>query len=99
MPEFYMIFARKINKIPKFYTFARKIPEFYVMFARKKNIFSAIVWREGATTLLPVSYAYGWAPGLPPAKSGPHSIWDEIVVFNSTWGLWPQAPWLSLQCH
>ena len=31
-----MIFARKINKIPKFYmNFARKMPEFYIIIARK----------------------------------------------------------------
>ena len=50
MPEFYMIlarkkyqntrifiiFARKVNKIPEFYTiFARKLPEFYIIIARK----------------------------------------------------------------
>ena len=32
----FMIFARKINKIPEFYTiFARKMPEFYIKIARK----------------------------------------------------------------
>jgi len=31
-----MIFARKINKIPKFYmNFARKMPEFYIIIGRK----------------------------------------------------------------
>jgi len=39
MPEFYMKFARKINKVPEFYMiFARKInkiPEFYTIFSRK----------------------------------------------------------------
>ena len=38
MPEFYMIFARKINKIPEFTIYAQKInkiPKFYVIFARK----------------------------------------------------------------
>ena len=41
MPEFYMIFARKNNKIPEFYMiYARKInkmPEFYTIFARKNT--------------------------------------------------------------
>jgi len=38
-----MIFARKIYKIPEFYMiFARKMPEFYVIIARK-NIFSRIL--------------------------------------------------------
>jgi len=31
MPEFYMIFARKINKDPEFYTFDRKMPKFYIV--------------------------------------------------------------------
>jgi len=36
MPEFYMIHARKINKIPEFYMiFARKVPEFYIIISRK----------------------------------------------------------------
>ena len=36
MPEFYMILARKIYKIPEFYMiFARKMPEFYVIIGRK----------------------------------------------------------------
>jgi len=39
MPEFYMIFARQINKIPEFYMiYARKnnkMPEFYMIFAQK----------------------------------------------------------------
>jgi len=39
----FMIFARKINKIPEFYMifFARKLPEFYIIIARK--IFSWIL--------------------------------------------------------
>jgi len=44
-----MIFAQKINKIPKFYViFARKMREFYVIIAGK--IFSRIV--EGTTPSL-----------------------------------------------
>jgi len=38
MPEFYMILARKIIKMPEFLTFTQKInkiPEFYTIFARK----------------------------------------------------------------
>jgi len=39
MPEFYVIFVHKINKIPEFYMiYARKInkiPEFYMIFAQK----------------------------------------------------------------
>jgi len=44
MPKFYMIFARKINKIHEFYMiYARKnnkMPKFYTIFVRK--IFSRI---------------------------------------------------------
>jgi len=40
------------------------------MFARKNFLgFFGGVAREG-NPLAPVSYAYGWAPGPPPAKSG-----------------------------
>ena len=63
MPEFYVTFARKINKIPEFYTtFALKWPNFTLCLPKK--YFSKIFFG-------PVSYAYGWAPGLLPAKSGP----------------------------
>jgi len=56
-----MIFARKINEIPKFYMiYARKIkkmPEFYTIFARKN--FFARIWGGGQLpSLTPVSYAY-----------------------------------------
>jgi len=75
MPEFYVlfarkihqnsqicvIFARKINKISEFYTiFARKMSEFYMVIGRK--IFFPIFFLGGGTasvTLSPVSYAYG----------------------------------------
>jgi len=40
MPEFYMILARKIIKVPEFLLYLPeknyKIPEFYMIFARKK---------------------------------------------------------------
>jgi len=53
MPEFYMIFARKINKIPECYitkcpSFTRSLPE-KIVFAR--------IWGGGGVA--PVSYAYG----------------------------------------
>jgi len=45
MPEFYMIFVRKINNIPEFYMIyagkSNKMPEFYTIFARK-NVFARI---------------------------------------------------------
>jgi len=50
MPEFYIILARKIIKIPPiFMIFARKIykiPEFYMIFARKMPEFYIIIARK-----------------------------------------------------
>jgi len=46
MPEFYMILAQKINKIPKF----------YIIIARKIFFFFRIL--GGTCPLPPVSYAY-----------------------------------------
>jgi len=70
MPEFYMIFARKIIEIPPiFMIFARKIykiPEFYMIFARKMLEFYVIIARKIFSRILgghvpppaSVSYAY-----------------------------------------
>ena len=54
----FMIFARKVNKIPELYTiFARKMPEFYMVIARK--IFSRFLGGRGHVfPRHPVSYAY-----------------------------------------
>ena len=54
----FMIFARKINKIPEFYMiFAQKTHEFYIIIARK--IFFTEFGRGGGTCpYSPVSYAY-----------------------------------------
>ena len=50
----FMIFARKMNKIPEFYTiFDRKMLELYIIIGRK--IFSRIL---GGTCPPPVSYAH-----------------------------------------
>ena len=60
--------------MPEFYTFLRKKPEFYIILTRKKifsGIFEGVVGK--ATPLSPIFYAYGWAPGPPPAKSGPEA--------------------------
>jgi len=57
-----MIFARKINKIPEFYTISvRKMPEFYIEIARK-IVFPIIFFLGGARAppAHPVSYAYIW---------------------------------------
>ena len=75
IPEFYIIFAGKSNKIPKFYT--RHLPENarILHYVWPKNISPGFFWGEvGRATPSPVSYAYGWAPGPPPAKSGPGAI-------------------------
>jgi len=51
-----MIFARKIDKIPEFYMiFARKMPEFYILIAIK--IFFPN-FRGHVPSLPPVSYTY-----------------------------------------
>ena len=61
MPEkntrIFIIFFRKINKIPEFYTiFARKMPEFYIIIAQK--YFSRILGGHVPLCPPPVSYAY-----------------------------------------
>ena len=56
------------------------MPEFYIrpMFDRK-IFFRAFFVKGGAGQRpSPVSYAYGWAPGPPPAKSGPASLTNRI---------------------
>ena len=61
MPEFYMMFVRKINKIAEFYMMPEKIdkvPEFYTIFARKKIVFARIWGGGGQLPPAPVSYAY-----------------------------------------
>jgi len=58
-----MLFTRKFNKIPTFYTtFARILH--YVCHIFRKKIFFRDFFLGGATP------CPGWAPGLPPAKSG-----------------------------
>ena len=54
MPEFYMILARKINKILEFYMIvAIKMAEFYIIIARK--IFCRFFWGRGGVPSLPPS--------------------------------------------
>jgi len=74
VPEFYIIFATKSNKIPKFYT--RHLPEnariLHYVWPKKFFPGFCFFWGEGVgQPPSSVSYAYGWAPGPPPAKSGP----------------------------
>jgi len=64
-----MIFARKIDKIPEFYTiFARKMPVFYIITARK--IFFKIL--GGTSSHAPVSYAYGCGQFVVTWRLGPN---------------------------
>ena len=63
MPEFYMVNARKISKIPEFSEFhtifARKVSEFYITIARKIS-FPIFFFGGGARAgapCPPVSYA------------------------------------------
>ena len=66
MLKFYMIFARKINKIPTcLHDICPKMPEFYITFA--------FFW--GGGLLSPVFYAYGWAPG-------PHQLNPALTMPN-----------------
>jgi len=59
--RFFIIFARKINKIPEFVViFCQKIPEFYIIIARK--IFFPIFFLGGGLPR-PVSYAYAYSRG------------------------------------
>jgi len=49
MPDFYIILARKLAKYPNFIIFFRrinKIPEFYMIFARKMPEFYIIIARK-----------------------------------------------------
>jgi len=57
MIEFYVIFAQKINKIPKVYTiFAPKMPKFCIIIAQK--IFFFEIWGARAPWPPPFSYTY-----------------------------------------
>jgi len=54
-----MTFARKIYKIPEFHMiFARKMPEFYVMIAKKIFFTNFRGARAPPPPLQPVAYAY-----------------------------------------
>jgi len=64
----------KATKFPNsIHDICRKMPEFYIMFDQKiffREFLSCFCSGEGAgQPLSPVSYACGWAPGPPPAKS------------------------------
>ena len=43
------------------------------------------MWEGAGQRPSPISYAYGWAPGSPPAKSGPviYSLKRLCIIFNN----------------
>ena len=69
MPEYYVIFARKIIKIP----------EFFMLFARKCSIFIYLpgkyfpifFWGGHMLSLPPVSYAYEYIKNRTPRPENP----------------------------
>jgi len=72
MPKCYMIFARKINKVPEFYTiFVRKCPNFTLCLPEK----NFLDFFEGTTPCSPVSYANGWTPG-------PHQLNPALPIYH-----------------
>jgi len=78
-----MTFARKINKIPAFYTiFAWKMPEFYIIIARK--IFSPNFFWGGTY----VSYAYAQTlvdhSSSNPAHKSTDKLWQMHNVDKSS---------------
>ena len=81
MPEFYMIHARKINKIPEFYMiFARKVPKFFLHNNCPKNIFPEF---QGARAhlLLPPSLTHMEVSLFPGRTTG---RWT-MALPNLTW--------------
>ena len=79
IPKFFLIFARKINRIAEFYMiFARKTPEFHVIIAGK-NIF----FLGGGLPPAPVSYtamsASGPNPSLCPWMDNGHNSTFQSV--------------------
>jgi len=69
------IMYEKLTKCPNFTRhLSGKYPNFTLCLP-EKNIFRDFFWGGGVSgegnPLAPTSYAYGWAPGPPPAKSGP----------------------------
>jgi len=70
-----MIFALKLTKFP---SFTQNLPENarILHYDCPKIFFLHLIFFFGGgmdrgNPIAPVSYAYGWAPGPPPAKSGP----------------------------
>jgi len=64
------------------------MPQFYIVCPI--NIFRHFFFwggGGGGNPLLPISYAYGWAPGPPPAKSGPaeNATGDEHKKLKISW--------------
>ena len=70
------------------YEILTKCPNFLHYVCPKKIFpgFQGVQWGR-ATLLHPVSYAYGWAPGPPPAKSGPGLSVSVMLSFCSHIGV------------
>ena len=74
------------------------MPEFYIrpMFDRKiffRDFVCVCVAGVTGQRPSPVSYAYGWAPGPPPAKSGPDKVLDEnsSLAYGASPAVWDHA--------
>jgi len=90
MPEFYMILARKMYKIPEFYMiFAWKMPEFYIIIAGK--IFFPIL--GGHVPPISYSYAYGC---ISESYSAVQRV-DILLTYNRL--LWIFTPYYGLFEH
>jgi len=80
MLEFYMIFARKINKNPEFYMMYaqkfNKMPEFYTIFARKYFFPNLFFLGGEEVPPTPFSYAYD-ARLICPSRS----CWRVLTAF------------------
>jgi len=64
MPEFYVIFARKLTKLWNFSCcLPEKMSEFYMIIARKL-FFPIFEGRGTCPPTFPISYAYGRSAGL-----------------------------------
>ena len=76
MPEFYIIFALKISKIPEFLWKVNKISEFHMIFARKMPEFYVIIARK---IFFPIFLAGGGAD-VPPPPSATRMLFHLFVV-------------------
>ena len=79
MPEFYMKFAQKVNKIPEFYMiFDGKMPKFYMKIVPK--IFSGFFWGCVRDSMSPMSYAYVLDPLWQLVGSILYPVRNNIII-------------------